>query len=94
MNQVYYDAYYKSNITGNIITFPFVIDQIYGKGAVEKLIDTRVIARVDSPTVIDILKSGLKVTAVKRYREIHGCTLSEAKDMVEKIMDDIGMPRY
>ena len=90
-----YDVYFKSTITGKIITYPYDLDTIYGDGAVERAIHGKILEKLDpTPTVIDCLKYGSKLIAIKRYREIHGTTLKEARDMVEKIMDDIGMPRY
>lgn len=45
---------------------------------------------LSNPTVIDYLKMGMRVEAVRCYYHIHeGVTLKEAKDMVEKIEEDM-----
>lgn len=41
------------------------------------------------PSVIDFLKDGRKIHAVMLYRDIHGCHLSDAKEMVERIEKDM-----
>lgn len=43
----------------------------------------------DEPDVIDYLKMGMKVAAVRRYYYIHGVTLKESREMVEKIQKDM-----
>lgn len=40
--------------------------------------------------VLDELKAGRKLNAVKLYRKISGCTLAEAKNFVEKLTDELG----
>lgn len=41
------------------------------------------------PTVIEYLKMGRTIDAVYRYRELHKCDLRTAKDMVDKIREDM-----
>lgn len=66
------------------------IDEVYGEDTSKVLIRDKKVVRVKNPSVIDIYKSTKsKVHAVKRYREIHGCGLKEAFDMVTKIIEDI-----
>ena len=75
--------FYRSNKTGNL----------YPESAIEnavKVFDLNITDVMSDftevfPTVIDVLRSGSTVYAVFRYRDIHGCSLKEAKDMVEKI---------
>lgn len=43
----------------------------------------------ESPSVIDYLRIGMKIEAMKRYKELHNVTLMEAKKAVEKILDDM-----
>lgn len=43
----------------------------------------------DNPDVIDYLRIGRKVDAMKRYKEIHRVSLMEAKKAVEKILDNM-----
>lgn len=43
----------------------------------------------ENPGVIDFLRIGRKVDAMKKYKELHNVTLMEAKKAVEKILDDM-----
>ena len=43
----------------------------------------------DNPDVIDYLRIGRKIEAMKRYKEIHKVSLMEAKRAVEKILDNM-----
>lgn len=40
---------------------------------------------VTEQDIIEALKSGNKVTAIKYYRQLHNVSLKEAKDAVEKM---------
>lgn len=81
--------FYKSKITGAIIKYPYDIDYVYGQGCVGTLIDLGLLEELPEPSVEDCIKYGSKIVAVMRYREIHGCKLSEAKEAVEKLMEEI-----
>lgn len=66
------------------------VDEVYGEGTSKVLIRDRKVVVAKNSSVIDIYKSTKsKVHAVRRYREIHGCRLKEAIDMVTKIIEDI-----
>lgn len=41
------------------------------------------------PTVIEYLKMNRTIDAIYRYRELHKCDLRTAKDMVDKIREDM-----
>lgn len=43
----------------------------------------------NNPSVLDYLRIGRKVEAMKRYKEIHKVSLMEAKEAVEKILDNM-----
>lgn len=43
----------------------------------------------DNPDVMDYLRIGRKLEAMKRYKEIHKVSLMEAKKAVEKILDNM-----
>lgn len=43
----------------------------------------------ENPSVIDYLRIGRKVEAMKKYKELHNATLMEAKKAVEKILDNM-----
>ena len=41
----------------------------------------------DDPELIaELLKSGQKVRAIKVYKDLHDCTLAEAKEAIERMM--------
>lgn len=44
---------------------------------------------LSNPSVIDYLLMNMRVEAIRRYREIHGCTLMESWAEVEKIEKDM-----
>lgn len=83
--------YYRSNITGRLISGSMLhtINDIYGKGTTSKLIEEGTLIRVKNPTIIDCLRDGNYMTAVARYREIHGCNSFEARQGVEALKKDI-----
>lgn len=47
------------------------------------------VRNLGDPDVIDYLRIGRKVEAMKRYKEIHKVSLMEAKRAVEKILDNM-----
>lgn len=44
---------------------------------------------LSNPSVIDYLLMNMRVEAIRRYWEIHGCTLMESRAEVEKIEKDM-----
>lgn len=84
--------WYRSIITMKLVsnTYFRTLDLIYGENAAESLIATGILIPVKSPTVVDILRdNGSEIGAVMRYREIHGCTLSEAREGVKILKEDM-----
>lgn len=47
--------------------------------------------RMADARMIDMLKRGSKIEAIKVYREIHNCGLAEAKQAVDKIEARLGL---
>ena len=44
------------------------------------------VKRGDDPKLIsELLKSGQKVKAMKVYKDLHNCTLAEAKEVIERM---------
>lgn len=41
----------------------------------------------DNPSVVDYLRIGEKIEAIKRFKELNHCSLLEAKNEVEKLLD-------
>ena len=44
---------------------------------------------IDNPTVVDYLKMDMTLEATKRYRDIHGCGLRQAYEMVKRVAEDM-----
>ena len=82
--------YYRSTRTGRIISESriLVLIDIYGCDKLDSLIKARIL-KPFKPTVIDFLEQNQKIEAVRLYKDIHNCTLREALDMVNLIIDDI-----
>lgn len=85
------DEYFRSKITGKILKYPYMLDYIYGEGTVMKEINRGLLEKIDPPSIEEALKDGTKIIAVMRYRDIHKCTLKEAKEAVEKIIEEKGV---
>ena len=51
-----------------------IIDEIFGVGMVENLVKNHTITEIEKLNVIDCLKYGSKVVAIKCYMQIHNCT--------------------
>lgn len=47
----------------------------------------------DAGRLLDMLRSGQKIQAIKLYREKTGCSLKEAKETVEALADQHGIPQ-
>ena len=41
----------------------------------------------DGPSVVDYLRVGQKIEAIKRFKELNHCSLLDAKNEVEKLLD-------
>lgn len=85
-------SWYRSIITDKLISSAYfkTIELIYGEGTVENLIRSSFLLPVKDPSVIDILRdNGSEVAAAIRYREIHGCTLKEAREGVKTLKNDM-----
>lgn len=67
-----------------------IVDEIFGVGMVENLVKNHTITEIEKLNVIDCLKYGNKVVAIKCYMQIHNCTsVVEAKNMVDAIEEDL-----
>ena len=82
--------YYRSTRTGRIISESriLVLNDIYGHDKLDSLIRARLL-KPFKPTVIDLLEQNQKIEAVRLYKDIHNCTLREALDMVNLIINDM-----
>lgn len=82
--------YYRSTRTGRIISESriLVLNVIYGYDKLYSLIRARLL-KPFKPTIIDLIEQNQKMEAVKLYKDIHNCTVREALDMVNLIIDDM-----
>ena len=81
--------YYRSNITGRIITTASVIDEVYGTGTVDSMLRQGMLEKIESPDMIDVLRHGSRLVSIMRYRDIHQCGLAEARDRVAMMLEDL-----
>ena len=52
-------------------------------------VKTKPASQLTEQDILDALKEGKKVTAIKYYRSVHGVGLSEAKEAVEKMYKNL-----
>lgn len=83
--------YYKSNCTGKIFTENQIkiVNDIYGESKFDDGVNVRIFIPIESPSVIDFIKSGNMSGATYRYRELHNCKLKEAYDAVYAMKRDM-----
>ena len=83
--------YYKSNITGKILTegqIQYHCD-VYGDDTIAKDINIGILTKVESPSVIDFIKCGNMAGATLRYKELHNCKTKDAYDAVFAMKRDM-----
>lgn len=61
--------------------------------SIDIMLEKKWVIPIENPNIIDLLKNGKKVYAVKIYSERTGCRLVEAKSMIDKIEADINKYR-
>ena len=83
--------YYKSNITGKILTEGQIQHHcdVYGDDTIAKDINIGILTKVESPSVIDFIKCGNMAGATLRYRELHNCKTKAAYDAVFAMKRDM-----
>lgn len=59
------------------------------KGDAELFIQLAVAPNRDVSEIIAFMQSNNKVAAIKRFREIAGCGLKEAKDAIDAVLDGV-----
>ena len=83
--------YYKSNITGKILTegqIHYHCD-VYGDDTIAKDINIGILTKVESPSVIDFIKCSNMAGATLRYKELHNCKTKAAYDAVFAMKRDM-----
>lgn len=84
--------WYRSRYTGKVIhsSAAHLIDNIYGEGAFDQLVDLGDLREAENPSVIDVLRDTHSLNlAASRYREIHHCSVKEAKFQAKKLRADM-----
>ena len=83
--------YYRSTATGKILgeNSLKVLNDVFGSETVNSIVSDGLLVAIENPSVIDCIRSGNMVSAFTRYREIHECTMDEAKKAVYTIRADI-----
>ena len=83
-------TYYRSLKTGCIISSANLntIDDILGFGSADSLICNHILEPY-KPTVIEFLERDERIKAIMFYRNIHGCSITKARDMVTLIEKDM-----
>lgn len=83
--------YYKSNVTGKILTEGQIQHHcdVYGDDTIATDIEMGILTKVESPSVIDFIKCGNIAGATLRYRELHNCKTKAAYDAVYAMKRDM-----
>lgn len=83
--------YYKSNVTGKILTEGQIQHHcdVYGNDTIATDIEMGILTKVESPSVIDFIKCGNTAGAMLRYRELHNCKTKAACDAVFAMKRDM-----
>ena len=80
--------YYKSNVTGKILTEGQIQHHcdVYGDDTIATDIEMGILTKVESPSVVDFIKCGNMAGATLRYRELHNCKTKAAYDAVFAVL--------
>ncbi len=83
--------YYRSTATGKIMSESSarILDDIFGDNTVASMMLDGLLVSVENPSVINCICSGNMASAVTRYREIHGCSVADAKKAVYSMRVDV-----
>lgn len=88
--------YYKSTRTGRYLDEGdlLITKLALGEEEFECRIQEGILIPVEAPTVIDLLKSGNRILAASRYRDIHSTpehpvSMKKARQMVDRIEKDL-----
>lgn len=84
--------WYRSEETGKVIhsSAAHLIDNMYGEGAFENDIQASLLIPIENPNVIDVLRDTRSLNlAALRYRELHHCSVKEAKFQIKKLKADM-----
>ena len=76
--------YYRSTATNKILTENSlkILDDVFGDETIAKMTSDGLLVSIETPSIIECIRSGNMASAFTRYRELHDCTMDEAKKNV------------
>lgn len=85
------ETYYKCKSNGRMYSASRlqIVNDIYGDSTINLSVLAGILTPVEDITVIDLLKNGARVEAIKLYKDTHDCTLKRAFNQVKLIEADI-----
>ena len=83
--------YYRSNATGKILSESSlkVLKDVFGGDPIPSMVSDGLLVNVENPSVVECIRSGNLVVAFTRYRELHDCSMEDAKKAVYTMCADI-----
>ena len=83
--------YYRSNPTGKILSEGSlkVLTDVFGDGVIPNMVSDGLLVNIETPSVVECIRSGNLSSAFARYRELHDCSMDEAKKAVYTMCSDI-----
>ena len=83
--------YYRSNATEKILSENSlkVLNDIFGNDTVTSMESDGLLVKIDEPSVVECIRSGSLGSAFIRYRELHDCSMEDAKKAVYTMRADI-----
>lgn len=87
--------YYRSTATSKILSEGSVriLNDVFGADTVASMVTDGLLVGIENPSVIDCICSGNMASAITRYREIHECSLADAKKAVYAMRGDVSRVR-
>lgn len=87
--------WYRSNITDRIVhrgSTEYVLNNMYGRGYFDEAVANGELTKLPDPTVEQILTETTSINlAAARCMEIQHCSISEARERVVAIADELGI---
>lgn len=83
--------YYRSNATDKILCENSlkVLDDVFGDNTISRMMADGLLVTIESPSVVECIRSGNLAAAFTRYRELHDCTPEDARKAVYIMRADI-----
>lgn len=83
--------YYRSTATEKILSENSlkVLNDVFGGDTIISMVADGLLVSIENPSVVDCIRSGNLISAFTRYREIHDCSMEDAKKAVYTMRADI-----